>query len=55
MKRLMNAPSSIPPPPPENLLKNVSWLTGDHKLINYIKVRDEWMNEKNEGIHEWYM
>ncbi|XP_041472513.1 sodium/hydrogen exchanger 10-like [Lytechinus variegatus] len=39
MKRLMNAPSSIPPPPPENLLKNVSWLAGDEKLINFIKAR----------------
>ncbi|XP_071477800.1 sperm-specific sodium:proton exchanger-like [Diadema antillarum] len=39
MKRLMNAPSSIPPPPPENLLKNVSWLSGDTKLINFIKAR----------------
>nr|8PCZ_A Chain A, Sperm-specific sodium proton exchanger [Strongylocentrotus purpuratus]8PCZ_B Chain B, Sperm-specific sodium proton exchanger [Strongylocentrotus purpuratus]8PD3_A Chain A, Sperm-specific sodium proton exchanger [Strongylocentrotus purpuratus]8PD5_A Chain A, Sperm-specific sodium proton exchanger [Strongylocentrotus purpuratus]8PD7_A Chain A, Sperm-specific sodium proton exchanger [Strongylocentrotus purpuratus]8PD8_A Chain A, Sperm-specific sodium proton exchanger [Strongylocentrot len=39
MKRLMNAPSSIPPPPPENLLKNVSWLAGDMKLIDFIKAR----------------
>ncbi|XP_072046818.1 sperm-specific sodium:proton exchanger-like [Amphiura filiformis] len=39
MKRLMTAPSSIPPPPPEALLKNVAWLSGDKKLIDYIKSR----------------
>ncbi|XP_038047378.1 sodium/hydrogen exchanger 10-like [Patiria miniata] len=41
MKQLMNAPSSIPPPPPENLLKNVPWIEGDKKLIDFIKARAE--------------
>ncbi|XP_022089278.1 sodium/hydrogen exchanger 10-like [Acanthaster planci] len=41
MKQLMNAPASIPPPPPENLLKNVPWIEGDKKLIDFIKARAE--------------
>ncbi|XP_071957219.1 sperm-specific sodium:proton exchanger-like isoform X2 [Antedon mediterranea] len=41
MKRLLNAPASIPPPPPEFLLKNVAWLEGDTKLIEFIKSRAE--------------
>ncbi|PIK33545.1 sperm-specific sodium proton exchanger [Apostichopus japonicus] len=51
MKRLQNAPASIPPPRPEELLKNVAWLSGDQRLINFIKARAELLHyDYNEII-----
>ncbi|KAJ8023281.1 Sodium/hydrogen exchanger 10 [Holothuria leucospilota] len=51
MKRLMNAPASIPPPRPEELLKNVVWLAGDQKLINFVKSKAELLHyDYNEVI-----
>ncbi|ESO95291.1 hypothetical protein LOTGIDRAFT_160411 [Lottia gigantea] len=37
MKKLLTAPPSMPLPPPEKLLNNVTWLQNDEKLIDYFK------------------
>ncbi|XP_060556352.1 sodium/hydrogen exchanger 10-like isoform X2 [Ruditapes philippinarum] len=37
MKRLQSAPPSLPIPPPDKMLKNVSWLRNDKELMEYIK------------------
>ncbi|PIK43588.1 sperm-specific sodium proton exchanger [Apostichopus japonicus] len=40
-----------PPPRPEELLKNVAWLSGDQRLINFIKARAELLHyDYNEII-----
>ncbi|CAC5362744.1 SLC9A10_11 [Mytilus coruscus] len=38
MKRLINAPPSLPIPPPDKMLNNVFWLRHEPTLIEYIKV-----------------
>lgn len=39
MKRLQSAPPSLPIPPPDRMLRNVSWLRNDEDLMEYIKVK----------------
>ena len=39
MKKLMTIASTIQPPPPEKIIGNLSWVSGDEHLIDYIKVR----------------
>ncbi|XP_071100546.1 sperm-specific sodium:proton exchanger-like [Haliotis cracherodii] len=39
MKRLLNAPPTIPLPEPEKMLNNVTWMHNDEKLIDYMKSR----------------
>ena len=38
MKRLQSCPPSLPIPPPDKMLNNVSWLRNHPDLIEYIKV-----------------
>ncbi|XP_013420708.1 sodium/hydrogen exchanger 10 [Lingula anatina] len=41
MKKLLKAPSSIPPPSPIHLLRNVAWLKGDDRLLEFFVERAE--------------
>ncbi|XP_014671188.1 PREDICTED: sodium/hydrogen exchanger 10-like [Priapulus caudatus] len=62
MKKLMKLPSSIPPPDPLMILRNVPWLAHDEKLISFIRSRAKLQNydyrntllcqgDKPNGIH----
>ncbi|XP_053385039.1 sodium/hydrogen exchanger 10-like isoform X1 [Mercenaria mercenaria] len=44
MKRLQSAPPSLPIPPPDKMLKNVSWLRNDEELMKYIKEKAKLLN-----------
>ncbi|XP_033751585.1 sodium/hydrogen exchanger 10-like isoform X2 [Pecten maximus] len=50
MKRLQNAPPSLPLPPPDRMLNNVFWLRNDHKLIAYIKEKAKLLTYNYEDI-----
>lgn len=50
MKRLQNAPPSLPLPPPDRMLNNVFWLRNDHKLITYIKEKAKLLTYNYEDI-----
>lgn len=41
MKKLLNAPTSMLPAPPTELLKNVDWIAGNEAVFNFIKERAE--------------
>ncbi|XP_076825235.1 sperm-specific sodium:proton exchanger-like [Clavelina lepadiformis] len=36
-KRLSNFPSTLAPPPPEDLLENIYWVKGNPKLLEFVK------------------
>ncbi|XP_071121113.1 sperm-specific sodium:proton exchanger-like isoform X2 [Mytilus edulis] len=54
MKRLINAPPSLPIPPPDKMLNNVFWLRHEPTLIEYIKVKAKLITYNYEDviIHE---
>ena len=38
MKKLLKIPATVKPPPPEKIIGNLNWVSGDDVLIEYIKV-----------------
>ncbi|KAL4225679.1 Sodium/hydrogen exchanger 10 [Mactra antiquata] len=50
MKRLQSAPPSLPIPPPDKMLRNVSWLRHDEELINYIKDKAKLLNFNYDDV-----
>ncbi|XP_052064398.1 sodium/hydrogen exchanger 10-like isoform X1 [Mytilus californianus] len=54
MKRLINAPPSLPIPPPDKMLSNVFWLRHEPTLIEYIKEKAKLISYNYEDviIHE---
>ena len=39
MKKLLKIPAIVKPPPPEKIIGNLNWVSGDDVLIEYIKVQ----------------
>ncbi|KAK6191718.1 hypothetical protein SNE40_003329 [Patella caerulea] len=44
MKRVLSLPTSIPVPPPDKMLSNVTWIGEDQNIVNFIKDRAKLVN-----------
>ena len=45
IKKMHSIPTYIDPPPPEEILKNLSWIKEDDDLVDYIKVVFSYLRE----------
>ncbi|ESO97538.1 hypothetical protein LOTGIDRAFT_152631 [Lottia gigantea] len=48
MKKLLQLPTTIPVPPPDRMLNNVTWLEDDQETIDFIKARSQLINYNHD-------